>query len=165
MQILQIKNQPLQLQHVCADIPVGSVIEEVIQRSEIDLDDGYFPWASEFALLSRRYITRVASCTPTGHWTKRYPDALKSGGGGDRQELDLGHARLIVDYLQPAGWFIEVLHDDVDDSDARILTAVREDMPVLCPSFQSAIRLAEASFSNPHYHLYWHPTIVAGACS
>jgi hypothetical protein len=38
-------------------------------------------------------------------------------------------------------------------------------MPVLYPSFLSAIRVAEASFSNPHYHLYWHPTITARAYS
>jgi hypothetical protein len=165
MQLLHIKKQPLQLQHVCADIPVGSMIEKVIPRSEIDLDDGYFPWANDFALLSDAYIARVASCTPTGRWSHWYPDASKSGGGGDRQELDLGHVRLSVDYVQSGGWIIEVIHDGVDDWDARILTAVRGDMPVLCPSFQSAIRLAEASFSNPHYHLYWHPTIAAGACS
>jgi hypothetical protein len=142
-------------------MPARSVIEKVIPRSTINLDDCYFPWANNFALLSGAYIARVAHCTPTGRWIQRYPDAPGCGGGGDYHDLRLGNVQLTIDFLHPAGWMIELSHEEFEDWDGRILTFVRADMPVLCPTFRSAMQVAEASFPNPNYHLYWRPTMPA----
>jgi hypothetical protein len=165
MIISENASRALRLKNPLVSTPVRSVIEKVIPRADIDVDDGYFSWANEFALLSRDYITRIAASTSTGRWTQRYPNEPKFGGGGDCHDLHAAGIQLTVDYLQPAGWFIEFFHDDVDGLDGRTLTAVQGDMPILCPNLRSAMQLAEASFPNPHYHVYWHPSITDGACS
>jgi hypothetical protein len=150
-----LPNNALHFQHAFANIPARSAIDKVIPRAAIDIDDGCFPWASDFTLLSGSYVGRIALGALTGHWQQTYPQAPRPGGGGDRHHLNVGDAELSIDYLQPAGWMIELIHEDLEDCDGRILTFVRGNMPVLCPTFRSAMRLAEASFPNSHYHLCW----------
>ena len=157
---IEHSNQPLQQQQAFPNRPVRLEIEKVIPRTAIDIDDGYFPWATDFALLRDAYTARVATCAPTGPWVKMYL-GNPPGNGGNRHCLTLGNAqvRVDIDYLQPSGWMIELIHEyeyeDLDDWDSRILTFVRGNMPVLCSTFSAATRLAEACFPNPHYHLYW----------
>jgi hypothetical protein len=147
-------SSPLRL----TNIPARSAIGKVIPRGAIDIDDCWFPWAIEFALIEWAYIARIAPAPATGHWRQSYPQAPKHGGGGDRHQLDLGDATLSVDYLDPAGWTIDVIHEDIDDWDSRILTFVRGNLPVLCPTFDTATQVAEASYPNCHYHLCWRST-------
>jgi hypothetical protein len=156
MSFVQTRSQPRLLQKACSNTPTPSAIEKVVPRSVIDIDDCYYPWATDFALLSGTYIARVATCAPTGDWVKMYP-GNPPDNGGNRHYRDLGNAqvRIDIDYLQPAGWMIELIHEDLEDCDGRILTFVKGNMPVLCSTFPAAMRLAEASFPNPHYHVYW----------
>src|SRR3984893_3473970 len=136
MQILQAQKQPIQLhQQPFPDIPARSAIDKVIPRAAIDIDDCYFPWAIEFALLDLAYLARVAPSPATGHWQQTYPQAPRAGGGGDRHHLLLGNVTLSVDYLDPAGWMIELVLDEGECLDGRLLTFVRGNMPVLCPTF------------------------------
>jgi hypothetical protein len=150
-----VDSQPLlPPQRLCARSTLAP-IDKIIPRAVIDLDDGYFLWATDFALLSDTHVHAVAPCVPTGNWRQTYPQAPKPGGGGDRHHLDLGDVRLSVEYLEPAGWMIE-LDQSIDwKPDARILTHVFADVPVLCSSFQTAVRLAEASVPTPHYLVHW----------
>jgi len=151
-----LPNNALHFQHAFVNIPVRSAIDKVIPRTAVDIDDGYFPWATDFALLTDAYTARVATCPPTGAWVKMYP-GNPPDNGGNRHYRNLGNAqvRIDIDYLQPAGWMIELIHGDLEDCDGRILTFVRGNMPVLCATFRSAMRLAEASLPNSHYHLCW----------
>jgi hypothetical protein len=148
-------NEPLQLEQAF-NRPVRLPIEKVIARPHIDIDDCYYPWATDFALLTDAYIARVATCAPTVDWVKMYPENPPDDGG-NRHYRNLGNSqvRVDIDYLQPAGWMIELIHDNLEDCDGRILTFVRGNMPVLCPTFSAATRLAEACFPNSHYHVYW----------
>src|ERR1700730_10060536 len=104
-------NEPLQLQQAF-NRPVRLPIDKIIPRTAIDIDDGYFPWATDFALLRDAYTARVAT-SPTGPWVKMYlgtpPDT-----GGNRHYRNLANAqvRIDIDYLQPAGWMIELIHED-----------------------------------------------------
>jgi hypothetical protein len=153
-------NQPLMLQQAFPNRPVRLEIDKVIPRTAIDIDDGYFPWATDFAVLRDAYTARVATCTPTGNWVKMYPGNLPDNGGNRHyRKLDDAEVRIDIDYLQPSGWMIELIHEyeyeDLDDRDSRILTFVRGNMPVLCSTFTAAIALAEACFPYPHYHVYW----------
>jgi len=50
---------------------------------------------------------------------------------------------------------IEFMDTRGDNRDARILTHVLANTPVLCSTFRAAIRLAEASFPTPHYLVHW----------
>jgi hypothetical protein len=153
MQLIQAKNHPVQ--HTASNMPLELAIARVMPRPAIDIDDCWYPWATDFALLSGAYLTRIAPGAPTGHWQQTYPHAPKSGGGGDRHHLKIGDTQLNVDYLQPAGWTIDLIHGLWEDPDSRIVTVARGDMPVLCPTLSAAMVLAEASFPNAHYHLYW----------
>jgi hypothetical protein len=79
-----------------------------------------------------------------------------NGGNCHYRKLCNAQVRIDIDYLQPSGWMIELNHEYIDDDwDGRILTFVRGNMPVLCPSLQTAMQLAEASFPNCHYYLCW----------
>jgi hypothetical protein len=160
MSFLQTRSQPRLLQRAYSNTPTPSAIEKVIPRTAIDLDDGYFPWATDFALLKDAYAARVVTCAPTGPWVKMYP-GNPPDNGGNRHYRNLGNAqaRIDIDYLQPAGWIIELIHEDIDDADARILTVVRGNMPVLCPTFGTAMQLAEASYPNCHYNLCWRSVL------
>jgi hypothetical protein len=154
---VQNSDQALQLQKAFPNRPVRLEIEKVIPRTAIDIDDCYFPWATDFALVTDAYTARVATCAPTVPWVKMYPGNLPDNGR-NRHCLTLGNAQVRVDieYLQPSGWMIELIHEYIDDDwDGRILTFVRGNMPVLCPSLQTAMQLAETSFPNCHYHLCW----------
>jgi len=60
--------------------PAPAAIEEVIPRTAVDIDDCWFPWATDFALFSDTHVHGVAPCVPTGNWRQTYPQAPRPGG-------------------------------------------------------------------------------------
>jgi hypothetical protein len=153
MKLQEARSQPPLLPQISIG-PTPVLVEEVIPRAAIDLDDGYFVWAANFGLLSDAYIHGVAPCVPAGGWTQMYPQKPRSEGG-DCHYLKVNDAELRVDYLQPFGWIIELWQEIDGEPDARILTLILGDMPVLCSSFRTAVLLAEASLPTPHGVVYW----------
>ena len=86
-----LPNNALHFQHAFVNIPARSAIDNVIPRAAIDIDDCYFPWATDFALLTDAYTARVATCDPTGDWVKMYP-GNPPDNGGNRHYRNLANA-------------------------------------------------------------------------
>jgi hypothetical protein len=141
MKLQDVRSQPT--------LPPQQPVNKIIPRAAIDIDDGFFLWATNFALLSDAYIDAVAPGAPAGAWAPMYAN------GGGCHYLKVGHAELRVEYLQPSGWMIELVQSIDYRPDHRILSHILADIPVLCSSVHTAARLAEASFPTAPYLIYW----------
>jgi hypothetical protein len=76
MQLIQAKTHPVQ--HAASNMPLELAIARVIPRAAINIEDCWYPWATDFALLSGAYLARIAPGAPTGNWRRTYPHAPKS---------------------------------------------------------------------------------------
>jgi hypothetical protein len=164
MKHARIWSESAELQQAFCRGPAPSPVEEIIPRADADVPDWYAAWATDFTLLRDEYIAYATNCAPPVGFGYMFQSGWKpSSGATNCYYRDMSSARLWVD-VHPRGWIVELNHPDSElnhpdspDPDARILTLVRGDMPVLCPTLPSAVRLAEFSFPSPHYFVYWHP--------
>jgi len=105
--------------------------------------DWYAPRATHFLQLTDEFIAHATKCTPY----KRLP---RSWGEYKRDEA---YYRLYVNYKywvidSDNGWLIE--RDNQLNGKKEILSNLLLDMPVLCPTYPIAARLAEACFTTLH---------------
>jgi hypothetical protein len=135
---------------------------KVITRADADPPYGYAEWASVFAVVNGQFVHDAA-----GDIARKPRDLLLVTGWRQTHKPNCfskyisedSEASLWVDkHLR--GWIIELSRPDLPDPASRILTTVLGDMPILCPSFQSAAQLAEACYpecDRPRQQpVYWH---------
>jgi hypothetical protein len=135
---------------------------KILTREEADIPNWYAAWADVFAVVSSQLVHDAA-----GDVLRRSKDLLLAIGWKPAHKPNCfqkyvsqdSEASLWVDRY-PRGWIIELSRPDLPDPASRILTTVLGDIPILCPSFQSAAQLAEACYpvrDRPHrYPVYWH---------
>ena len=106
-------------------------------------------WASSFALLTKEFIAEVVKSVPVAQrlgWTcYKFVDCCSCRVGED----------FLWVQKHDSGWTIELCYPDCADPDARVLTI--ENMPVLCPDGDSAIKLAQTCYPVAQANLIWHP--------
>jgi hypothetical protein len=131
-------------------------VQEILDRSEIVIDDMYASWAGSFAYLNDEFIAYVTKCAP--HESKR--QLLQRWREHSASSFTFYYRYLSTDllavYKLKRGWVIELNHCDGPDRGGRILAHGLGEMPVLCPTFTTAAQFAEASYPTAPLTLHWH---------
>jgi hypothetical protein len=94
MKLALIRSQPVQ-QSFCNG-PAPSAIDTVIARTQLEVDDWYAAWATDFALLTDEYIAYVAKCAPLGGLGSMVHHGWRAASGEqpDCYYLDVSHGRV-----------------------------------------------------------------------
>jgi hypothetical protein len=153
--LASIRRAPLlsQRQFLAGDVPpLLRPGEDVVSREAANVPDWYAPWARHFLPLADEFIAHATGCArfkrlPRGWWVHK---------PGDVFCRSIGRYRLSV-IGSDHGWLIE-RNQVLDHDDEQVLTHSLLDAPVLCPTYATAARLAEASYPEPveRYILRWH---------
>jgi hypothetical protein len=112
--------------------------------------DTYAPWAQKFLQLTDEFIAHLTQCAPY----KQLPHSWRE------YKRDEAYYRMYGDYRywvidSDNGWLVE--RDNPLDDTEEILSSFLLNMPILCPTYVIAARLAEACFRDPApaYYLQW----------
>jgi hypothetical protein len=128
--------------------------QDLITRDAANVADGYAEWALKFLLLPDEFIAHVTKCAPYKRLPRKWsPNMFHPGESFCRL---LGDHRLWV-RAADHGWLIEREHL-LDSHGEQILAHPLLSAPVLCPTYPTAARLAEACYPEPgpNYQLVWH---------
>jgi hypothetical protein len=141
----------LQRQFLAADPPPPISPGTVIPREAANVPDWYVPWARHFLPLTDEFVAHATGCAPY----KRLPRGWRVDKPGDVFELFLGRHRLCVIGCDH-GWLIE-RNDLLNHADEQVLTHIWAGAPVVCPTYVTAARLAEAAqlYLGALYMLGW----------
>jgi hypothetical protein len=125
-------------------------IKQAIPRAAAKVPDTYAPWAQKFLQLTDEFIAHVTQCAPY----KRLPRSWCV------DKPDETYYRIRGSYMywvidSDNGWLIE--RDHQLNGREEILSNFLLNMPVLCPTYAIAARLAEACLHDPApvYYLQW----------
>jgi hypothetical protein len=105
-------------------------------------------WATHVAPISTGYVKYVSGesrLEPAKSILKRW----QKGPGKVRVRWRTEGYTLLI-FREPGGW---IAHRQ--GGDRQTLSTTLGDMPILCPSFAAAAKLAEASNPSPPPHLHW----------
>jgi hypothetical protein len=106
-------------------------------------------WATHVAILSPNYIKCAARQEPAGSVRKRWHVGSKLCTRWAEDNY------LLVLMPQPGGWIVLRELYFSEEPDQRFLCNILGDMPVLCPRFVDAARLADACYPIPPAVLQW----------
>ncbi len=130
--------------------PPPGCLKETIPRPAANVPDWYAPRATHFLQLTDEFIAHATKCAPY----KQLPRSWS------KQKRDEAYYRPYRNYKywvidSDNGWLIE--RDNQLNGKKEILSNLLLDMPVLCPTYPIAARLAEACFHDPApvYYLQW----------
>jgi hypothetical protein len=133
--------------------PLFTLEEDLIKRDAANVPDWYAPWAKHFLCVSDEFLAHATKCTPYKRLPRRWStDRFYPGDSFSRR---LGNHELTV-RAADHGWLIQC-HDLLSD-ELRVLAHLLIFAPVLCPTYATAARLAEACYPVPHprYYLTWY---------
>jgi hypothetical protein len=141
------------------DCKFGAGIKSIIKRIDLDVPDGYYAWADDFALLNDDLIAQLTSSAPP-----EKPNALRARGWGVLPYVYWCHRRIgkncLWIYPWACGWSVECYF-----STKRVAGVLTIDyMPILCSTPSSAIHIAEASYPAPNPFLRWLPRDTGFCC-
>jgi hypothetical protein len=125
-------------------------VKQVIPRAAANVAATYAPWAHKFLQLTDEFIAHVTQCAPY----KQLPRSWKGYKRDEAYYRMYGNYRYwVID--SDNGWLVE--RDNPLDATEEILSNFLLNMPVLCPTYAIAARLAEACFHGPApvYYLQW----------
>ena len=123
--------------------------KDLVDRDAANVADWYAPWAKKFLRLPADFITHATKYAPC----KRLPRGW-SVTKPKESAIRLQHALRVR--AADHGWLIERTH--LLDLKKQILVHNLLEAPVLCPTYATAARLAQACYPEPEpcYQLTWH---------
>jgi hypothetical protein len=132
--------------------PVHSASDDdFVPRDAANIPDSYAPWAKHFLCVSDEFIARATRCAPY----KRLPRKWSTDHPGESFSQRVGNHELTV-RAADHGWVIQ--RCDFLSDKSEVLAHSLLFAPVLCPTYATAARLAEACHpdSHPRYFLTWY---------
>ena len=152
-----IRHSPLMWQKQFLNNPPPSPLQseqDLVRRADANVPDGYATWANNFLRLPDEFIAHVTKCAPIKRLPRKWWASLSHPGESFCRPL--GDHMLWV-RAADHGWIIERSHL-LNSHDEQILANCLLDAPVLCPTYATAARLAQACYPEPEprYQLTWY---------